>query len=1015
MSPQTQQRHYQVDEVPLVPIQEPYTDTETGQTVSPPRPRTLSIGSGNFMFLAAPGGEDDGNVLGVITNSNGEPTGATIQFTQYPKSLVYNDPYIVSAYANGVVEIYQVPDISCSMVGGGTAGNDKPVLTLFANDDDDDDNDNKNDNNNNISEEDSMPFRFKQKIRRLCNVSGLFLPTLITDKFYKDKNGNLINASTTTADISTAAAGGGGSGNIDTSPASILAQSRILIAGYEYVGSLITTEAPLTNLDDLLDQDRDDANNSNVEKVISIVNDLVREDISYHDSRPEISYILQKAGLICFKKNLLDDAFQCFRRSAIDPRILISAYSYIYTPLAPIITTVSSAAATAAAGKETEMSILRTLIDSIPLAKGIRHHLSTMDDIEVIIKESAKQFTAGDRSDSNNNDPEQEKVLLEVLGVNANDLLIRYLEYARQEIATNPYTWYYPDTTIAAIEGGGNNHGDDDGSGGAIIRQVHNLSVLIDTALVITFTYTEQYDEIIEFLDNTAQQRSLQSQTRSGVAKTMAKTNVDTDIVLKYMMDNQKYYAASLIKRSEGDIQGMLTIWQQILDSRNDWKDSSFGGNSGMKMYLDAVVDNKENQDLVLSSFKWLLFGCGDPTLAISKVLPLMLNETITKIDEELVFEKLKAKNKDDGDDNLRAFIEAIISADHPKAQEYERHLLELYIRDIKELYKKKPVACTDHLSGGDVGAGRLLQCRFTRAQLDLPSLTFRRFIQETPGLVEEFGQLVVIRKRLISQILDRHSKIDPAHLLAYIHSQSQYQGQEDSEDNGEGEGGEGFLGIERAILNAKLGNTEKCVDILIHQVGDFAEAEIILLHPEFENSLAQISPSASSNNNRSLKLTKDQYTIQLHKLLDIYLALPDEDISMRLISMLLTSHSSQFTVSKVISQIPEHWPLSIVESFVRQTLGYQIKQCHQSDILRSIYQSNSSQVRESWLKYTNGIGPIVVRQSRTCTECGKILGSDGGGMFAVLGKTKRVYHVNCIDKHNYRGGGTGSSNRSFL
>ncbi|KAJ2008659.1 hypothetical protein GGI04_001054 [Coemansia thaxteri] len=82
----------------LLPTQQPRTDPETGRVVRPPRPRTLVVGADEFMFLT----ESDDATLGVIVSALGEATRGTLQFAAYPKSIAYEEPYVIAVFANSV-------------------------------------------------------------------------------------------------------------------------------------------------------------------------------------------------------------------------------------------------------------------------------------------------------------------------------------------------------------------------------------------------------------------------------------------------------------------------------------------------------------------------------------------------------------------------------------------------------------------------------------------------------------------------------------------------------------------------------------------------------------------------------------------------------------------------------------------------------------------------------------------------------------------------------------------------
>ncbi|KAJ2694758.1 hypothetical protein H4218_005472 [Coemansia sp. IMI 209128] len=89
----------------LFPTQQPRTDPESGRVIRPPRPRTLVVGPNEFMFLTSSASDDDATTLGVIVTALGEAQRGTLQFASYPKSVVYDAPFLVAGFA-GSVDVY---------------------------------------------------------------------------------------------------------------------------------------------------------------------------------------------------------------------------------------------------------------------------------------------------------------------------------------------------------------------------------------------------------------------------------------------------------------------------------------------------------------------------------------------------------------------------------------------------------------------------------------------------------------------------------------------------------------------------------------------------------------------------------------------------------------------------------------------------------------------------------------------------------------------------------------------
>ncbi|KAJ2742834.1 hypothetical protein GGI20_004198 [Coemansia sp. BCRC 34301] len=88
----------------LFPTQQPRTDPESGHVIRPPRPRTLVVGPNEFLFLTS-SEDDNGGALGVIVTSSGEAQRGTLQFSAYPRGLVYDAPFLIATSA-GSVDVY---------------------------------------------------------------------------------------------------------------------------------------------------------------------------------------------------------------------------------------------------------------------------------------------------------------------------------------------------------------------------------------------------------------------------------------------------------------------------------------------------------------------------------------------------------------------------------------------------------------------------------------------------------------------------------------------------------------------------------------------------------------------------------------------------------------------------------------------------------------------------------------------------------------------------------------------
>ncbi|KAI8321234.1 hypothetical protein GQ54DRAFT_187500 [Martensiomyces pterosporus] len=392
----------------LLPTQQPYRDARTGKVVRPPRPRTLVVGPNEFMFLTSSGDE---TTLGVIVTALGEALRGTLQFATFPKSIVYDDPYAIAVFGSGQVEVYDTR---------------RPEQTLSQRFFDP-----------SVDADCDQPGR---RPRRLCMAAGLHLSTSISRPSVADGSSPGMRGSTDspTLDISklfsptqqhqrgkselettpwtdalaqsphvrrevlgdsSPAPAGGGAGKA----LSRFIKTSIVLVAQDSLYAL-ATQPRLVEIDRLMDSQR-------VEEAVLMVEEALASDPSLNATSDEVSYCFQKAGMVCLKNMLFDDALQYFRRGYLDPRALAHLFpesvEYLGSLLVPF--------------------------GQISMAAGLRSIFYDIGDMEQLIKRGAEQL-------SGDND-EQMALLRETLKTNALDVSERYLEHARTQMQQNdrPY------------------------------------------------------------------------------------------------------------------------------------------------------------------------------------------------------------------------------------------------------------------------------------------------------------------------------------------------------------------------------------------------------------------------------------------------------------------------------------------------------------------------------------------------------------------------------------------------
>ncbi|KAJ1944543.1 hypothetical protein EC988_005961, partial [Linderina pennispora] len=372
----------------LLPTTQPYKDEKTGKIVRPPRPRTLVVGPNEFMFLTSSGDE---TTLGVIITAMGEALRGTLQFTTYPKSIIYDDPNVIAIFGNGVVEVYDTR-------------RQEQTLTqkLFA--------------------EPESDISNSSRPRKVCTVASTLLCTNVSRAEVIDGSAAGVRVTSPDLDASSLfrAEHKHSESEMDTKPwTAALAQSQhmdremlgdnsvsaahgtagkalsrftnatILVCAQDSVYTLANLPE-LVRVDRLLDEQK-------VEAALLLVDKALASDTSLNARMDEVAYCFQKAGAVCLKNMLLDDALQHFRRGSLDPRALLHLFpeyvDYLGALLIPF--------------------------GRIPMAAGLRDVFYAIGDVDRLVEVGARQM-AGESED-------QLELLKQTLKDNAREMLERYL------------------------------------------------------------------------------------------------------------------------------------------------------------------------------------------------------------------------------------------------------------------------------------------------------------------------------------------------------------------------------------------------------------------------------------------------------------------------------------------------------------------------------------------------------------------------------------------------------------
>ncbi|KAJ2807594.1 hypothetical protein H4R20_001223 [Coemansia guatemalensis] len=863
----------------LLPTQQPHRDPDTGRVVRPPRPRTLVVGPNEFMFLTSSGDED--TTLGVIVTAMGEALRGTLQFSTYPKAVVYNEPFVVAVFGSGAVEVHDTrsPEQTLSQTFfGGTAA---------------------------VSE--------LKRPRKLCLVAGLDLNTSVSRPEVIDTSG-----AATAAGIGSPDEDGSGAfspsslhhhatSDLDTTPwtealgpslhwrreligdgdgsmADVHAgrglgqrtSSNVIILANDSL-YVLTQQPELLRIDTMLKAQR-------IEEAVLAVDSALASDPSLSSHTPDVAYCLQMAGMICLKNMLVDDALQYFRRGELDPRALLHLFPDYCEPY---------------------LGQLLVPFARIPMAAGLRQIFYEIGDVHLLAERSAKQMSGESE--------EQASMLCKTLEHNVLEMLEHYLEHCRLQMQHHDSQVFSPD----AIP-------------------------VIDTALARLYaenTHSNELRALIETPNNA----------------------IVGDMACKYLLKSQHYYYCSLIHISQDDPAAALDIWRRIL--QGEYEDNRFGG---LPEYLAYVV-RIDNQELLLEEYLWIITHNVDASL---QLLAHLSDASVTSIDADRVIRSIEAEGHDWP---LRTFIERLISAGHSRATHYMTYLVNVYVRQIRDYYLKN----TDEARARKDA----LETNYRCAQAEKLSLTFRAFLKDFCGKDEGAG----LREQLVEFLSCRPPSYDPAVVLECIES----------------EAGE-YLLIERAILLVVMDREDDAVELLVNKYGDYAEAELLLLKPNALVSLAQLNPHRQHHNLSHSDMEEAEANqnqlgtteTNVRRLLTMYLRLgdTDDDMAARLVSDILSKYAG-FINMDILQEIPDHWPYSITESFVRRGLGALNNREQASAIERSLCQARAFDTQLDYVEATSTHMPISLDYSQTCAKCKKLLGSSA---FVYAPDTEEVKHISC-------------------
>ncbi|XP_063877866.1 transforming growth factor-beta receptor-associated protein 1-like isoform X2 [Scylla paramamosain] len=165
-------------------------------------------------------------------------------------------------------------------------------------------------------------------------------------------------------------------------------------------------------------------------------------------------------------------------------------------------------------------------------------------------------------------------------------------------------------------------------------------------------------------------------------------------------------------------------------------------------------------------------------------------------------------------------------------------------------------------------------------------------------------------------------------------------------------------LHVETAAVFGRLGEHEKALSMLVHQLKDFSAAE------QYCIAQSRVATSSSAKSNIFLKLLK------------IYLRPPpgcsEDDIELVPAIELLSVHAEELDVSSVLALLPPTWSLAIIHHYLRAALRNSLHQSRIKRIQQTLLRSENLQQKFVLYKLSKDMGPIPLAANRVCCVCNR-------------------------------------------
>lgn len=227
-------------------------------------------------FLIVDGGNGSGNqTIGLFVHANGDPIRGTLQWSNYPKSLCVEFPYVVALLSNNTVEIHNILD--------------QKLLQKIPID----------------SSVEAKGLAFGHGIKVWMDALAKALKRSPWKQQSSDPEIE-VQLQREIIKYSTIA-------------------SRILVYGKDSVMAQVTT--PLTvQVDGLLENNLVEEAMQLAEQARNTMSEEEHDTVYAERLKYELNYTFQKSGLLLLKETLFDDAFSLLSKGNMDPRVVVNLF-----------------------------------------------------------------------------------------------------------------------------------------------------------------------------------------------------------------------------------------------------------------------------------------------------------------------------------------------------------------------------------------------------------------------------------------------------------------------------------------------------------------------------------------------------------------------------------------------------------------------------------------------------------------------------------------------------------------